>query len=324
MTNKLQAEQEQKAEQARQAAADKLGIEGVLRSESGLHHRTGQRQDHGGGILRLQLPVLPRLGSGAARNSTRSTRTTRALPSSNFPSRGTESVAAAHAAIAARKQPGKYVAFHFALMSEKGYVDDEHRARRGEEDGARHRQAHRRHEGPGHRFRRSTPAHKLADAAKIDGTPAFIINGKMREGALDDKLLAQDGEELVLGPILANQARAMRANSRRYRRLRELALLAHRLRRDEKIVRTDRRCRRLAQMRANLTGYDRVFICERQEYRSSVPRKRRKRGRVLFDTCSLCARPYHEFEHRHRRYKDIIRDARMRFIARAIMAPACH
>jgi predicted DsbA family dithiol-disulfide isomerase len=34
-------------------------------------------------------------------------------------------------------------------------------------------------------------AHDLAVAAKIDGTPAFIINGRMREGALNDTILAK-------------------------------------------------------------------------------------------------------------------------------------
>jgi protein-disulfide isomerase len=34
-------------------------------------------------------------------------------------------------------------------------------------------------------------SHALADAAKIDGTPVFIVNGKIREGAVDDAMLAQ-------------------------------------------------------------------------------------------------------------------------------------
>ena len=29
-------------------------------------------------------------------------------------------------------------------------------------------------------------AHTLAKAADIDGTPAFIVNGKVREGAMND------------------------------------------------------------------------------------------------------------------------------------------
>jgi protein-disulfide isomerase len=34
-------------------------------------------------------------------------------------------------------------------------------------------------------------AHDLAVAAKIDGTPAFIINGRMREGAINDTILSK-------------------------------------------------------------------------------------------------------------------------------------
>jgi protein-disulfide isomerase len=31
----------------------------------------------------------------------------------------------------------------------------------------------------------------LANAANIDGTPAFIVNGRVREGAMTDDVLAQ-------------------------------------------------------------------------------------------------------------------------------------
>jgi predicted DsbA family dithiol-disulfide isomerase len=34
-------------------------------------------------------------------------------------------------------------------------------------------------------------SHSLAQAIGVDGTPAFIINGKVREGALDDDVLKQ-------------------------------------------------------------------------------------------------------------------------------------
>ncbi|MBU6473783.1 MAG: DsbA family protein, partial [Alphaproteobacteria bacterium] len=34
-------------------------------------------------------------------------------------------------------------------------------------------------------------AHTLAGASDIDGTPAFIINGKIREGAINDHILAE-------------------------------------------------------------------------------------------------------------------------------------
>jgi len=34
-------------------------------------------------------------------------------------------------------------------------------------------------------------ARSLAVAAKVDGTPAFIINGRMHEGALDEDTLSE-------------------------------------------------------------------------------------------------------------------------------------
>ncbi len=99
-------------------------------------------------------------------------------------------MAAARVAIAARKQPGKYIAFHFALMSEKGYVDANTVFDVAKKTGLDIAKLTADLKDPAINSEIDA-AHKLADAAKIDGTPAFIINGKMREGALDDKLLAQ-------------------------------------------------------------------------------------------------------------------------------------
>jgi protein-disulfide isomerase len=36
-----------------------------------------------------------------------------------------------------------------------------------------------------------TAAHALADAAGVTGTPVFIVNGKIREGAIDSALLSK-------------------------------------------------------------------------------------------------------------------------------------
>lgn len=106
-----------------------------------------------------------------------------------FPIKGPNSVVAARASLAARKQPDKYLAFHFALMSEDAMVTEDvvyaDAARVGLDVGKL-------------KADMAEPAidkaidlaHKLALRAKIDGTPTFLINGHLRPGAVDDKDLA--------------------------------------------------------------------------------------------------------------------------------------
>lgn len=109
-----------------------------------------------------------------------------------FPVLGEASVEASQAAVASIKQ-GKYAAFHRALMAHRGQLDsaqldaiarraglDVARMRRDMEDRAimDHLQAN----------------HEIAAESKIDGTPAFLINGKWVRGwnrAQADELLAQ-------------------------------------------------------------------------------------------------------------------------------------
>jgi protein-disulfide isomerase len=101
---------------------------------------------------------------------------------------GKESDNAARAALAARKQPDKYVAFHFAMMAEPGAIDanamidaaqkaglDINRLTNDVKDPALNRQM--------------AAAHALAARTGINGTPFFIINGKGHEGEVDEALL---------------------------------------------------------------------------------------------------------------------------------------
>ncbi len=106
----------------------------------------------------------------------------------DFPIKGPQSTVAARAAIAARNQPDKYVAFHFALMSEDDMTDENMiyaDAAKAGLDVARLKADMQKPD-----VDLAIAAVKtLADAAKIDGTPAFIVNGRMREGAVDDAIL---------------------------------------------------------------------------------------------------------------------------------------
>jgi protein-disulfide isomerase len=107
-----------------------------------------------------------------------------------FPIKGPQSTIASRAALAARNQPDKYLAFHFLLMGEKDLVTEDivyADAQKAGLDVSKLR---------GDMQDRSVDAaiagaHSLAAAANVDGTPAFIVNGNVREGAIDDAALRQ-------------------------------------------------------------------------------------------------------------------------------------
>jgi protein-disulfide isomerase len=187
MTAKLQADQEDLTRKERQAATDKLGQKAFF--DPKVAFITGPAKakttvveffDYNCPFCRASVPAMKKFYD-KHKNDTR-------FAFIEFPIKGQDSVDVAHAAIAARKQPDKYVDFHFALMGEEGHVDattvfdvakkaglDIAKLRADMKDPAIDSEI--------------AAANKLAEAAKIDGTPAFVINGKMREGALDDKLL---------------------------------------------------------------------------------------------------------------------------------------
>ncbi len=101
---------------------------------------------------------------------------------------GPGAVLAAKASLAARRQPDKFVAFHFALMGETDAITDDiiaaDAARCGLDLGKL-------------KADMADPAiddavdraHKLALRVKIDGTPTFVANGRLHAGAVDDDAL---------------------------------------------------------------------------------------------------------------------------------------
>jgi protein-disulfide isomerase len=107
-----------------------------------------------------------------------------------FPIKGNDSTLAARAAMAARKQPDKYLAFHFLLMNEANIVDQNLLFADAQKAGLDVAKLQADMNDP--RIEASlTAAHALADAAGVTGTPVFIVNGKIREGAIDSALLAK-------------------------------------------------------------------------------------------------------------------------------------
>jgi protein-disulfide isomerase len=125
---------------------------------------------------RASLPAIKKLYE-AHKNDTR-------FSFIEFPIKGPDSIVAARASLAARKQPDKFLAFHFALMGEESLVTDEVVFADAAKSGLD--VAKLKADMQGKDIDRAIEiSHKLAISAKIDGTPTFIVNGRIHSGVVD-------------------------------------------------------------------------------------------------------------------------------------------
>src|ERR1700730_13092629 len=123
MSDRLQAKQDNDEEASRQAAVNKLGLKAFF--DPKVAFVTGPANakttvveffDYNCPYCRASVPAMKKflVSHKDAR-----------FAFIEFPIKGPRSMVAARAAMAARKQPDKYVAFHFALMSQDGPVDED-------------------------------------------------------------------------------------------------------------------------------------------------------------------------------------------------------
>ena len=104
-----------------------------------------------------------------------------------FPILGPESVFAAKAALAAQKQ-GKYVEFHRALMAARGALDEGTVISLAKGVGLDAKRL--RDEMDGRDIAENLDRNmKLAQALKIDGTPAFVVGDQLVPGAVSSEAL---------------------------------------------------------------------------------------------------------------------------------------
>jgi protein-disulfide isomerase len=189
MSNRLQADQAAQEDARRQRAVDKIGLKAFF--DPKLAFVTGPTDakitvveffDYNCPYCRASLPAMKKFYSAHKKDAR--------FAFIEFPIKGENSIIAAHAAIAARKQPDKYLAFYFALMDEQDLATPDlvfSVARKAGLNVEKLKQD---------MMDKSVDAsikaaHDLAMAAKIDGTPAFVINGRMREGAINDTILSK-------------------------------------------------------------------------------------------------------------------------------------
>jgi protein-disulfide isomerase len=97
---------------------------------------------------------------------------------------------AAKVSLAARRQPDKYLALHFALMGQEGSLDEQMIYDAATKAGLDIAKLKTDMQDPA--IDEALAASKeLAHKAGINGTPTFIINGVMHPGAVDDETINQ-------------------------------------------------------------------------------------------------------------------------------------
>lgn len=189
MAERLQQQQDDEDERERQASIDKMGVATFF--DPKIAYVTGPQSakttfveffDYNCPHCRNSVASVQRFYN-AHKNDTR-------FAFIEFPIQGPQSVVASRAALAARRQPGKYIPFHFAMMTEDGVVDEGVVMSDAKKVGLDVDKLKADMDDPAI-TETVTSALKLAHSVHIDGTPEFIVNGKSREGELTDGLLNQ-------------------------------------------------------------------------------------------------------------------------------------
>jgi protein-disulfide isomerase len=189
VSNKLEAQQNSKDDDSRQKAVAKLGLKPFFNPR--LAFVIGPQSarttfveffDYNCPYCRASVPAVKGFMAAHKKDA--------GFAFIEFPIKGPQSTIASRAAIAARKQPDKYLAFHFLLMDEKQLVTEDvlfaDAAKAGLDVNKLKADMQDRSVDAA-----IAAARSLAVAANVDGTPAFIINGRVHEGALDDATLRE-------------------------------------------------------------------------------------------------------------------------------------
>lgn len=103
---------------------------------------------------------------------------------------GEASDAAARSALAARRQEGKYLAFHFAMMEQKNAIGTAETVESANKAGLDLNKLMADLKDP-EIAKQMASAHALAKRIGLTGTPLFIINGKVHSGEVTEAELKQ-------------------------------------------------------------------------------------------------------------------------------------
>lgn len=197
MTNKLAADQQAEADRAQAAALREVGMKSFF--DPKVAFVTGPTDakltlveffDYNCPYCRASIPALKAYYEKHKKDVR--------FSFIEFPIKGPDSTMVTRASLAARKQPDKYLAYHFAMMAEEGLVTEEIAYEIAAKVGLNVEKL--KLDMKGRDIDEAIDiSHKLAKKVKIDGTPTFVFNGRIRAGAvMDEDKLAKlmSGEEV--------------------------------------------------------------------------------------------------------------------------------
>lgn len=190
MNDLLQARQQAETDRANAAMLKKVGMAAFfdpklafVTGPANARNSLVEFYDYDCPYCRASLPAVIRFYE-AHKGDTRFSFIELPIPQLHGPS----AVLAARASLAARRQPDKYVPFHFVLMSEKGVVDEDAIFADARKVGMNVAKLKADMQSP-EIDKVIARSRALALKAGIDGTPTFIANGVMHPGVVDDQAL---------------------------------------------------------------------------------------------------------------------------------------
>ena len=190
MMARLQADQEATADRAQQSAVRSIGLKTYFDPKYAfvtgpVHAKASlvEFYDYDCPYCRASLPAVMKFYN-AHKNDTRFSFIELPIPSLHGPS----ALLAARASLAARHQPDKFVAFHFLLMGEQGAITEEAVYADAAQCGLDLAKL-KLDMASAEIDAQISAAQALSRRTKIDGTPTFIFNGRLRAGAVDDDSL---------------------------------------------------------------------------------------------------------------------------------------
>jgi protein-disulfide isomerase len=184
MAEKAQTEQAESEQRQLQSAVDEIGVKAYFNPHIAFAAGPANAKktlveffDYNCAHCRNSFPLVQKYYD-AHKSDTR-------MAFIEFPIFGEKSNNAARAALAARRQSGKYVAFHFALMDEEGEIGPDQIVDAARKAGLDINKLMADLSLP-EIDKEMAAAKALAARTGVTGTPFFILNGKVHSGEVED------------------------------------------------------------------------------------------------------------------------------------------
>jgi len=182
MQSALQRQADARAEREQQEALDKVGIKALfdprvafVTGPANARKSVVEFFDYNCGHCRNSFPAVKKFYQ-AHKADTR-------FAFIELPIFGQASVDAARSSLASRNQADKFVAFHFALMGQQGAIDPSNTVEAAKAAGLNVNKLMADLKDPAINSD-LVAARALAERIKLNGTPLFVVNGKVHSGEI--------------------------------------------------------------------------------------------------------------------------------------------